>query len=130
MILEAAELASLRADVRQVMEETSPDRCAISRGTVETRNPDSPDQFTVAPDAKETDIPCSYRVSNSSERFLAGKPSDINFFTVTVPAGIDAAEDDAVTIAAKGADAAVSLRVDTVMRKSNAVQWKLLCADA
>lgn len=127
-VLDANELAGLRGEIRSVMNDTEPDLCTITRAGARQRNPDRPEQYIFPPEEIESDLPCRYRVSNSNDRFMAGKPADISLYTVIIPADADVKPDDILTIQEKGDDPEILLTVVTVMHQSNAFKLRVICA--
>lgn len=127
MIFEEAELSELQTEIKEVMDEVSADRFDSFRGETRTRETDAPDQFVTTPNQILTDYPCDYRLTNNQERFLAGLDSSISYFTVTVSGGINLRERDFLTIKAKGSEPAKELIVRSILKKSNALKWKVIC---
>lgn len=129
MIFEADELEELQTEIKEVMDEVSPDRFNTFRGSTRTRDENAPDQFVKSSTPVLVDFPCSYKVTNSSERFLAALDSSISYLTVTVPPGIDLQESDFLTIKAKGNEPAKELIVKSILKSSNSLKWKVICVN-
>lgn len=130
MILSPAKLANLQGKVGTVLDKVYPDRFDSFRGTTRVRNNNAPDQWTETPNQILTDKACSFQLTNNQERFLAGLEQNMNFFTVKVSAGIDLQEDDLLNVRVKGNEAAKTLKVRTILRKSNSLVWRVICVES
>lgn len=127
-ILEAEELADLRREYREVLEEVAPDFCDVSRKSARRRNPQSPDEWVDGETVIYQNVPCYYRIASGRERLLVEKVDYSELFRVKIGSDFKVLPNDNLKIYAKGADAEITLRVVTVLARSNSITLNLLCA--
>ena len=127
MILEAADLASLRSDVAAVAAEVFPDTGQVRRKGSLTVTNNHPEILTNQFEDLGDPVPCSYEATNPRDVTIANKNTGVTALTIKVPAGIDIQEGDQFVIAAKGTTAPeIVTDVVNPRLKSNAMFWYVL----